>query len=177
MRPARAVIRLERGHLQEFTDEAQITIQQQGAVEEEEMLATALGVAGEFEVTQAKIGMPADGYGGRGKQFRDGRAIFLYDILVRGGDIAGGAGFGNLQNQGIIQATRQLHDGAAAGTAAKDRNSTLFAGGDVHLGSDLIGITHNDKHRLRLPKYEGFVAGAGLTQVQQGFIRCEVPGG
>ena len=60
VRTARAVVGLERGHPQQFADELQIAIEEQRAVEEEEIFPAALGVAGEFQVADAKVGVATD---------------------------------------------------------------------------------------------------------------------
>ncbi len=43
-----AVVGLERRHVQQFADEREVKVQEQRAVEEEEVFAATLGVAGEF---------------------------------------------------------------------------------------------------------------------------------
>ena len=57
-----AVIGLQRRHGQQFADQAQIAVQQQRAVKQQEIFPAALRVAGEFQSRpRHKVGVAADG--------------------------------------------------------------------------------------------------------------------
>ena len=55
MRAVLPVLGLLRWHRQKLSDEREVKVQQEGSVKKEEVLATALGVAGEFAFADGQI--------------------------------------------------------------------------------------------------------------------------
>ena len=81
------------------------------------------------------------------------------------------------QDQRIIQATRSLHDGPAAGAAAENRNLPRLARGHVHFGLNLVRVADDDERLRRFPKTQRFMSGAGFAPIQQRLVAGEIFGG
>ena len=105
------------------------------------------------------------------------RAVLAHDELVGGGDAVQRAVVGDPQNQRIVQAAGTLHHRAAAGTAAKNRNSLRFTRRDVDLRRNFVGITDDDKMFARFPEAQDFPAVAGFASIQQRLVAGEIFGG
>ena len=79
------VVRLAGGQGKGLLDQAEVQVQQEGAVEEQEAPAAALGVAGELEAANGEVGL-APPFDGGAEQRGQRVAVALEDELVGGGD-------------------------------------------------------------------------------------------
>ena len=96
------------------------------------------------------------------------------DEIVGGSDAAGGAGLVDAEEQRIIENSRSLDDGAAAGAPAQDRDLMVAAVGEVDLGVRVVGVAKDDEMTGRFPEAEQLILPAVLAEVEQGLIAGEV---
>ena len=81
---------------------------------------------------------------------------------------------GDGQDERVIEAAGALHDRAAAGAAAQNRNLPRRARGHVHLGGDLVRVADDDEGLRRFPEAQAFRAFAGLAPVEQRLVRRKI---
>ena len=168
-----AIARLAGGQGEGFFDEAEVEVEEEGAVEEEAAAVAALGVAGELESANGEVGLalPLDG----GHEERgQGVAEAFEDEAVGGGDAVEGAGVGDAEDQGVVEDAGALQDGAAAGAAAQDGDGVLLTEGEVGFGGGLVGVAEDNEVAGQGPEAEEFVALAGFAEVEEDLVAGEV---
>ena len=117
MGPACAVVRFAGRQGKGLLDQGNVQVQEEGAVEDEEAAAAALGVAGELEAADGQVSMAlplnlrSDERGQRG-------LVSFENKLVGGGDAVERACVVETQHQRIVQDAWPLQDGPAPRGAA-----------------------------------------------------------
>jgi hypothetical protein len=104
----------------------------------------------------------------------DRRAVAAHDKLVGDGDAVERAVLGDWQHERVIEAAGALHDRAAAGAAAKNRNFPRFARGHVHFGCDLVRVANNDERLRRFPEAQALRAFAGFAPIEQRLVARQI---
>ena len=159
--------------MEDFLDQADVQMQQEGAVEQQKPPPPALGVAVELQAADGKVRLAPqlDGHPDeRGQRV----AVAIENEPVGGGDAVARARVVKAQDKRVVEHSRSLEDGAAAGTAAQDGDIEALAEREVHLDGGFIGVTQDDEISREGPESQEFIAAAGFAEVQQGLVASEV---
>jgi len=78
------------------------------------------------------------------------------------------------QDEGVVEATWSLQDGAAATAAAQDRDAELFTGIEIHFRAGFVRITEHDEVLARLPEAKDFVGKSLFAPIEKGLVAGEI---
>ena len=112
MGPVGAIGWLLGGHGEQLPDEREVEVQQDGPVKEQRPAFAALGVAGEFPIPDGKVGVTLDCDAGV-EEGLERLAMLFHDEAVGARDGGKSGGVVVAQNEGVIQTTWALDDGAS----------------------------------------------------------------
>src|SRR4051812_33177757 len=118
MRPLLPILGLARRREQQLFYQSDIAVEQKAAVKEQRALFAVLRVAGDFSSAERQVAKARDGYR-LIHQRRERERQRAHDIAIGRRDFMEPAG-SDIQNEGIVQATRRLYDGGAAARPAED---------------------------------------------------------
>ncbi len=175
MRPVGPIFRWARWEVQELGDLCEVEIEEKGPVKQKVMTESALGVSGDFVVTEGQVRVASDAYLAL-ENAGERRGVPFHDQAVRSVDGGERSLRLDLQNQGIVQAARALEHGAPTAAATEDRQPVLFAGFRENFPAHLASHSQYHEGQGRRPESQSFACPALLCFQQQGFIQCEVLG-
>jgi hypothetical protein len=169
MGPVLPVRGLDTGLVEEGGDTGQIEVEEEGPVEHEGGLTPTLGVAGEFAVTEDEVGVTADP-GRAGEEGAKGIADPGKDPVVGAGDGFEFGMEGDGECDGVIEATRPLDHGPAAGTTTKDGNAPGMAGIGIDFPGDGLAVADDDPVDGAFPEPDQGAGLVGIDGIQGGLI-------
>ena len=161
------------GHGEQLPDEREIEAQQDGPVKEQRAAFAALGVAGEFPVLDSKVGVTLDCDVGV-EEGLEGLPVLFHDKAVCARDGGQSGGVVDAQDEGVIQTTWALDDGASTGTAPKDGDLSLAADWDIGLESDRVGIAEDDEGDAGFPEAQHLLVLGIVAAIQESFVTGQI---
>ena len=164
---------LVRGHEQGSLDERQIEIQKERSVKKQEAAFPALGIAGEFVVSECEVRVSSD-VNRFFQKFSQRSRMGLHDEAIGQRDARGRAAFIDAEDQRIIQATWALQNRSATAAPAVNGNVQRFARCLVDFGADLVRVADDYKMPRWFPEAQDFLIETFLAQVKQGFVTGQI---
>jgi len=167
------IVRLARRRGEGLLDEAEVQVQEEATVKQETALVPTLGVAAELEPADGEVCLAAPFNGGV-KQRSKGIPEAFQDEAIGGADAVEVLVVVDVEDEGIVQDTRALQDGAAAGAATEHGDGVLLTEREIGLGGGFVAVAEDDKVAREVPEAEEFVALSGFAEVEEDFVTGEV---
>lgn len=77
-------------------------------------------------------------------------------------------------NKRVVQAPRPLQNRSASAEASEQRNAESFAGREIHLGGNSVGVAENHETIFRLPDSQQAIGLAVLAVIEQRFVAGQI---